>query len=219
MANVCCSNTDSVSTPYNSSITSRFDRKDIEIIFLTWRELADRSNGKGIDQEVFLQYFPLHGLLGERLFVQFDSKKRGYIDFDDFITGLSRVCRGTDDDKIHFIFDMFSTMNQSYVCKQEMTTLLNQIPLSSLNLKQDQIADDAEDSVVEIDSFTHHSIIEKAYSTCDVEHRGRLNYEDFKIWIEDNPSIIEFILTALPYQSTLSNTKSTSTSKKRLLRL
>jgi hypothetical protein len=37
-------------------------------------DLADRTNGKGIDHETFLQYFPLNGLLAERLFAQFDVK-------------------------------------------------------------------------------------------------------------------------------------------------
>ena len=50
-------------------------------------------SGKGVDKETFLQYFPLNGLLGERLFCQFDTKKTGHIDFDGFITGLAKVCR------------------------------------------------------------------------------------------------------------------------------
>ena len=29
-----------------------------------FKDLADRTGGKGIDKETFLQYFPLNGLLG-----------------------------------------------------------------------------------------------------------------------------------------------------------
>lgn len=39
--------------------------------------MADRNNGKGIDKETFMQYFPLNGLLGDRLFSQFDVKQNG----------------------------------------------------------------------------------------------------------------------------------------------
>ena len=53
-------------------------------------------------------------LLGERLFAQFDKKKKveqkdddHLIDFDEFITGLAIVCRGTVDEKIHFLFNMY----------------------------------------------------------------------------------------------------------------
>jgi hypothetical protein len=34
------------------------------VIRKTWDDLAERNSGKGIDKDTFLQYFPLHGLLG-----------------------------------------------------------------------------------------------------------------------------------------------------------
>lgn len=71
----------------------KFDDDEIHVLKKTWEDLSERSNGKGIDRDTFLQYFPLNGLLGERLFAQFDMKKSGYIDFEEFITGLATVCR------------------------------------------------------------------------------------------------------------------------------
>jgi len=71
----------------------KFDTDEIHVLRKTWQDLSDRSDGSGIDKETFLQYFPLNGLLGERLFAQFDNKKTGSIDFDDFILGLATVCR------------------------------------------------------------------------------------------------------------------------------
>jgi hypothetical protein len=40
------------------------DDNEMFVIKKTWDDLAERSNGKGIDKDTFLQYFPLHGLLG-----------------------------------------------------------------------------------------------------------------------------------------------------------
>lgn len=71
----------------------KFDTDEIHVLRKTWQDLADRSDGTGVDKDTFLQYFPLNGLLGERLFAQFDTKKTGSIDFDDFILGLATVCR------------------------------------------------------------------------------------------------------------------------------
>ena len=48
----------------------RFDADELYLLQKTWNDLADRTNGKGIDKETFLQFFPLNGLLGERLFAQ-----------------------------------------------------------------------------------------------------------------------------------------------------
>ena len=72
---------------------TKFDGDEIHVLKKTWKDLSDRSGGKGIDKETFLQYFPLNGLLGERLFAQFDVRGSGFIDFDEFITGLAKVCR------------------------------------------------------------------------------------------------------------------------------
>jgi Ca2+-binding EF-hand superfamily protein len=71
----------------------KFDDDEIHVLKKTWQDLADRTGGKGIDKETFLQYFPLNGLLGDRLFAQFDAKKTGLVDFEEFITGLATVCR------------------------------------------------------------------------------------------------------------------------------
>jgi Ca2+-binding EF-hand superfamily protein len=137
------------------------------------QDLADRTNGKGVDKETFLQYFPITGLLGgnvlnswsllfilistisERLFAQFDLKKTGFIDLDEFVIGiasfsrfesvsyirsylhhilifashvriLTLIRRGTTDEKIRFLFSMYDTDHLNTVSRQELTTLLNQ---------------------------------------------------------------------------------------------
>lgn len=43
------------------------DADEMHVLKATWQDLADRNNGKGIDKETFLQYFPLNGLLGGKI--------------------------------------------------------------------------------------------------------------------------------------------------------
>ena len=56
----------------------------MHVLKATWQDLADRNNGKGIDKETFLQYFPLNGLLGGKSLLLLFSinnevvKDRGY---------------------------------------------------------------------------------------------------------------------------------------------
>jgi Ca2+-binding EF-hand superfamily protein len=64
-------------------------------------------------------------MLSERLFAQFDVKGTGYIDFEEFITGLAIVCRGTQNEKIHFLFNMYDVSHDNTVSKAELATLLN----------------------------------------------------------------------------------------------
>lgn len=54
----------------------KFDADEVEVLRKVYKELSSRSPGSGIDKETFLQYFPLPGLWGERLFQRFDYKVR-----------------------------------------------------------------------------------------------------------------------------------------------
>lgn len=65
---------------------------------------------------------------GDRLYVQFDVKKNNTVDFDEFITGLATICRGTNDHKIQFLFDMYDVSDDHTISKEDFGTLLNQIP-------------------------------------------------------------------------------------------
>jgi hypothetical protein len=44
---------------------SKFSNDEVKLLQKTWQDLADRSNGKGIDQDTFMQYMGLSGLLGK----------------------------------------------------------------------------------------------------------------------------------------------------------
>lgn len=45
-----------------------------------------------------MRFFTLPGLLGERLFLKFDTTGSGTIDFDEFIRGISIAIKGTVDE-------------------------------------------------------------------------------------------------------------------------
>ena len=62
------------------------------------------------------------------MFSQFDTKGNGFIDFDEFISGLSVCCRGTVDEKIHFMFNMYDVGQEGSVTRQELSLLLNHVP-------------------------------------------------------------------------------------------
>jgi Ca2+-binding EF-hand superfamily protein len=210
---------------------NKFDDDEIIVLEKTWQDLADRTNGKGIDKDTFLQYFPLNGLLGDRLFTQFDIKNIGLIDFEGFILGLATLCRGNLDDKIHFIFNLFDVGEDHAITKKELSLLINHIPKESTgkltpltNPSSTNNSDsDSESSVSTVDSnsksiegthnnlmnrgrttsscvvdsYTNHDIVEQAFEECDLNHEGRLSYEEFKMYV--------YISISSNYQSNFSH--------------
>ena len=107
---------------------SKFNKDELWVLKQTWQDMAERNDGRGIDKETFLQYFPLNGLLGERMFESFEKKKTGYIDLDDFVVALAVMARGNLDQKTQFLFDMCDVYKEGTVSKAELETFINQVP-------------------------------------------------------------------------------------------
>ena len=70
---------------------------ELSLIYKTFATLATRSPGDTVDKITFLRFFPLPGLLGERLFSVFDTKETGVIDFEEFLAGLSVIAKGDEE--------------------------------------------------------------------------------------------------------------------------
>lgn len=212
----------------SKAAAARFDDDEISILIKTWQELAERSLGKGIDKETFLQYFPLSGLLGERLFAQFDTNNTGLIDLDHFVKGLAISSRGSHEDKIKFIFEMYNPSHGARVSKEEISTLINHVPkgvvgvssplphsssnenlnnVNNLNIQclegrstsPSVVSNNSDYFIDDVDQYTNHSVIEKAFEECDVNHQHSLNFEEFKMWIEKNPQILQYFESILPF--------------------
>ncbi|CAN0474007.1 unnamed protein product, partial [Ectocarpus sp. 12 AP-2014] len=105
---------------------------EIKVIKETFKDLCHVNGGSmRIDKETFLQYLPLPGLLGaERLFAVFDKKSSGEIDYEEFVCGLAVTCRGSWEEKVEFIFNLYDIHGQGAVNRDELAALLNHVPKS-----------------------------------------------------------------------------------------
>ena len=102
---------------------------------------------------------------------------------DAFIAGLAVSSRGSLDDKIHFIFNMYDTSHDNTVSKEELTTLINQIPKSFLGLTS---IDHTAFSGVSIDHMAeenamHHEQLQQEHERCleklESMHDGGLHFQ------------------------------------------
>jgi hypothetical protein len=51
----------------------------------------------------------------------------------------------------------------------------------------------------DVDFYTNHDMVERAFAECDVNHEGRLTYEEFKMWVQRTPVVMDYIESILPY--------------------
>ncbi|ETO07902.1 asparagine rich protein [Reticulomyxa filosa] len=108
--------------------------------------------------QVFLEFFNLTGILGERLFDVFDTKQDNVINFDKFVTGLAWVMRknyltkfskkniehynrGTMKEKIDMLFEMYALNGQSYITKEQLQAIFFSLvtPTSGIFYSDDPI--------------------------------------------------------------------------------
>jgi calcium/calmodulin-dependent protein kinase I len=126
-----------VSQPGDNSIRNQYKRalnrvprSKVPRIRQIFDELKRQSStsGERVDKATFLRYFPLPGMMGERLFTVFDRDGNGSIDFPEFLTGLGMIYHGSIDDKQKFLFDMYDLDGNGEVSKDELLTMLSYIP-------------------------------------------------------------------------------------------
>lgn len=106
----------------------KFDADEVEVLRKVYKELSARNPGPGIDKETFLQYFPLPGLWGERLFQRFDYKCLGAVDYEEFLVGIAVCCRGTKCERIHVLFQVFDLNGDGVLQKDELVAMLSNLP-------------------------------------------------------------------------------------------
>uniref|UniRef100_A0A7S0ZE69 Calmodulin n=1 Tax=Timspurckia oligopyrenoides TaxID=708627 RepID=A0A7S0ZE69_9RHOD len=106
------------------SVGRAFDLTEIDVLQKTFKDLARRSPNNTVDRETFLKYFHLPGLLGEQLFVAFDTKSTGTIDIEEFLMGMAVVLRGDPEKKAQILFRMFNLASDEGISADELKTML-----------------------------------------------------------------------------------------------
>ncbi|RLN54406.1 hypothetical protein BBJ28_00007788 [Nothophytophthora sp. Chile5] len=85
----------------------RFGDEEMQLLRETFKGLASGNDGSSVDKETFLKCFPMRGLLGERLFEVIDKDGSGSIHYNEFVYGLAILFRGSQKEKLKFIFDLY----------------------------------------------------------------------------------------------------------------
>eukprot|EP01136_Pigoraptor_vietnamica_P021636 Opistho-1_new@71988 len=199
------------SPEFNKAVKS-FSEAELDWLHKTYKDLARRSGKKTVDKEAFLQYFPLPGMLGERLFAVFDRKKNQSINFEEFVCGLSLCFRGTEEEKARVIFEMFNLAENGDLSKEEMVTMLNNSFLAAAMQHEhkehkEHSSDEGESDtmspnpdIVPAGIVTPDEVVsaakivtDDAFKTCDSDHSGKLSYVEFQSWIHQHPDVLNTV--------------------------
>lgn len=203
----------------------------------TFDNLLQRSSvEKALDKRAFLLLFSLPGMLGERLFAAFDRNNREQIDFKDFVDGLGMTARGTDEEKIEFLFRMYDSSNSGSIQLSELKTMLyssvfashtileNSALVSStkeLDLDDTKMQSKLQERVHELihsalDQISKEPGIKKLKASFSSDSIGEkhsdcvMDVETFKKWVLKNPEMIELLESVFSANISLESTNGSS---------
>eukprot|EP00949_MAST-11_sp_MAST-11-sp1_P003073 g3073.t1 len=176
----------------------KFSSAELRDMRMKFKSLAERSKGNTVDKASFLRYFPLPGQLGERLFYVFDKKSTGVIDYEEFVCGLALLSHGNRADKLQMLFDIYDMTGDGSIHKFELRTMLANVP---------------EQVVITLTEMVTR-MVDIAFETCDLNKDGKLSFEQFSMWIEQNLDLMEWLdAEALQNVPTWQGTTGNSTPK------
>lgn len=117
--------------PSKCQSQGQLDSNEIRILRKLYRDLTCETMEDGntqMDKPLFLKYFPLPGLLGERFFAVLNRAGTGVIDFHEFKSGFRILCKGSKEEKFDFVFEMFDLSSSGSISKAELKTMLSHFP-------------------------------------------------------------------------------------------
>jgi len=159
-------------------VQTHFDADEIMALYAHFRSIASSQTDDGqIDRDEFREAIGLaDSLFVDRLFSLFDENDDGYINFQEFICGLSILCvRGTLEEKTLFSFRIYDFDNDNKISNEELTSMLK------TSLGENGVV--LTPSQIEI-------IIRATFQEADLNRDGFIDFEEYKTLVSKQPSIL-----------------------------
>jgi Ca2+-binding EF-hand superfamily protein len=188
------------------SAFGKYNKQELGLLDKMFQDLAGRSpeDMKTISKETFLEVFGLPGILGERLFKAFDTKKTQNIDFDEFVSGLAGYVRGSTSDKMDMLFTLFDLDAQGYITRNELQSVLFSLITPAISFLPVDVEDekrmDRRELITDGQGLSYKSrdvvekinqMVKEAFDECDLDKSGGLDPQQFRKWCASHPEVLQ----------------------------
>ena len=162
----------------------------------------------GLSKVVFISYYNLPGIIGDRLFKVFDTNFNDSIELDEFIEGMKMLFFEDYEKNSHFIFDFYDFDHDGKITQEDIRVVLSYITLTYSDTNSEKKITETNDI-----NFSHR--LSSQEEICDILNTcftdshiksNKIDYKDFKYIIENINSdiylmIFLFLLEKKPFSN------------------
>jgi len=177
---------------------THFDKVEVKSLYATFNECS--TDGK-LDRPAFKKAIGKLEEVGlkkmddtpfpDRMFELLDLNKDGTVDLQEFISGLSFLCKGTPEEKLLLSFKAYDLDGNGFITKDELCLMFKQAWISGFKALCTTHGNE-ELSMEELNEFAEEMatlFADNAFDTLDTNGDGKLSFDEFKEFALAEPKI------------------------------